>query len=114
VLEASALTRPVTGREQVSQVMGAASGIYESLAFTQESSQGRRTYMEWEATAFGGTQMQGVTVLTKDEQGRIVRIAIHHRPLGAALRFSAELRRRLAGRIDADHFHDGQGGAGVT
>ena len=108
VLEASALTRPVTGREQVSQVMGAASGIYESLAFTQESSQGRRTYMEWEATAFGGTQMQGVTVLTKDEQGRIVRIAIHHRPLGAALRFSAELRRRLAGRIDADHFYDGQ------
>ena len=108
VLEASALTRPVTGREQVSQVMGAASGIYESLAFTQESSQGRRTYMEWEATAFGGTQMQGVTVLTKDEQRRIVRIAIHHRPLGAALRFSAELRRRLAGRIDADHFYDGQ------
>jgi len=108
VLEASVLTRPVAGREQVKQVMGAASGIYESLAFTHESSQGRRTYLEWEAAAFGGTQIQGVTVLTKDEQARIVRVAIHHRPLGAALSFSAELGRRLAGRIDAAHFYDGQ------
>jgi hypothetical protein len=49
-----------------------------------------------------------VTVLTKDEQARIVRVAIHHRPLGAALRFSAELGRRLAGRIDAAHFYDGE------
>ena len=110
VLEASVLTRPVAGREQVSQVMATASGIYESLAFTQESSQGRRTYLEWEVTAFGGTQMQGVTVLTKDEQERIVRVAIHHRPLGAALRFSAALRRRLAGRIDAAYFYDGPEG----
>lgn len=108
VLEASVLNRPVTGREQVSQVMAAASGMYESLAFTQESSQGRRTYLEWEVTAFGGTQMQGVTILTKDEQERIVRVAIHHRPLGPALRFSAALRRRLAGRIDAAHFYVGQ------
>ena len=107
VLEASVLTRPVAGRGQVSQVMTAASGIYESLAFTQESSQGRRTYLEWEATAFGGTQMQGVTVLTKDEQERIVRVAIHHRPLGEALSFSAALRSRLAGRIDAAYFYDG-------
>jgi pimeloyl-ACP methyl ester carboxylesterase len=108
VLEASVLNRPVTGREQVSQVIAAASGMYESLAFTQESSQGRRTYLEWEVTAFGGTQMRGVTILTKDEQDRIVRVAIHHRPLGPALRFSAALRRRLAGRIDAAHFYDGQ------
>jgi pimeloyl-ACP methyl ester carboxylesterase len=108
VLEASVLTRPVAGREQVKQVMGAASGIYESLAFTHESSRGLRSYLEWEATGFGGTQIQGVTVLTKDEQARIVRVAIHHRPLGAALRFSAELGRRLAGRIDAAHFYDGE------
>ncbi|HYZ54998.1 MAG TPA: hypothetical protein VE733_16040 [Streptosporangiaceae bacterium] len=53
-------------------------------------------------------QIQGVIVLTKDEHGQIVRAAIHHRPLGPALRFSAELRRRLAGRIGAAHFYDGE------
>jgi pimeloyl-ACP methyl ester carboxylesterase len=107
VLEASVLTRPIEGRDQVMRVMGTASGIYESLVFTQEASAGPRSYLEWEATAFGGMALRGVTVLTKDADGRIVRAAIHHRPLGAALRFSAELGERLT--EIADHFYDGGG-----
>jgi pimeloyl-ACP methyl ester carboxylesterase len=107
VLEASVLTRPVEGRDQVKSVMGAASGIYESLAFTQQAVNGSRTYLEWEATAFGGMRLDGVTILTKDDSGRIVRAAIHHRPLGAVHRFSAELRTRLHGVVEADHFHQG-------
>ncbi|MEU9337161.1 alpha/beta hydrolase [Streptomyces sp. NPDC048290] len=104
-LEASVLTRPIHGREQVMAVMGTASTIYESLTFARETTDGDRTYLEWEATAFGGLAIQGVTVLTKDADGQIRRGAIHHRPLGAALRFSAELRDRLRGRVAADHFH---------
>jgi hypothetical protein len=34
-------------------------------------------------------------------------VAIHHRPLGAALRFSAELGDRLTGVIARDLFYDG-------
>ncbi|MEV6041216.1 alpha/beta hydrolase [Nonomuraea sp. NPDC052116] len=104
VLEGSALTRPIEGRGQVEQVMEAASDIYDSLVFTREGSSGPHTFLEWEATAFGGTQIRGVTILTKNERGRIVRAAIHHRPLGAVLRFSAELRERLRGRIDPANF----------
>jgi hypothetical protein len=107
VLDASVLTRPIEGRDQVTSVMGVASTIYESLAFTQEAVDGHRSYLEWEATAFGGVQLRGVTILTKDGNGQIARIAIHHRPLGALLRFSAELRERLRGVVDADHFHQG-------
>ncbi|MFJ3307349.1 alpha/beta fold hydrolase [Streptomyces sp. NPDC086549] len=107
VLEASALTRPVKGRDQVKQVMGTASAIYESLAFTQEAVQGHRTYLEWEATAFGGVRLEGVTILTRDESGRIVRAAIHHRPLDAVKRFSSELRERLRGEVEAELFHQG-------
>jgi hypothetical protein len=69
-------------------------------------SAGERTYLEWQATAFGGMDLEGVTILTKDAAGRIVRAAIHHRPLGSALRFSAELRERLAGVVDADCFYE--------
>ncbi|MFD3452805.1 alpha/beta fold hydrolase [Streptomyces sp. NPDC058691] len=107
VLDASILTRPIEGREQVKQVMAAASGIYDSLTFTHEATEGLRTYLEWRATASGGTRMEGVTILTKDERGRIERVTIHHRPLGAVLRFSAELRDRLLDRIDPTHFHNG-------
>ena len=105
VLEAAVLMRPIEGRDNVKQVMGVASNIYESLVFTHETTSGRRTYLEWEAVAFGDVQLSGITVLTKNDAGQIERAAIHHRPLGAGLRFSAELRRRLAGVIDAAHFY---------
>jgi hypothetical protein len=107
VLEAANLRRPVEGREQVMRVMGTASGIYDSLRFTHEVRSGPRSYLEWEATAFGGLGLRGVTILTKDGDGRVVHAAIHHRPLGAALRFSAELRKRLAGVVDPGYFYAG-------
>jgi hypothetical protein len=106
VLEATVLTRPVQGRDLVMRAMATASEIYDSVVFTHQASAGERTYLEWRASAFGGMAIEGVTILTTDDTGQIVRAAIHHRPLGAALRFSAELRERLAGVVDADHFYD--------
>jgi len=91
----------------VKAVMAAASNIYESLVFTHEAVNGPRSYLEWKAVAFGGQELLGVTVLEKNEAGQIVRVAIHHRPLKAALRFSQELRERLGGAIDDSHFHIG-------
>jgi hypothetical protein len=49
-------------------------------------------------------EIKGVTVLERDARGKVIAAAIHHRPMGALLRFSAEMRDRLAGRIPADHF----------
>ena len=98
VLEASALQRPAEGRDLVKVIMATASNIYESLAFTHEADHGSRTYLEWEATAFGGLKLSGIRVLTKNADGKIARAAIHHRPLGALHTFSGELRRRLDGR----------------
>lgn len=89
VLEASVLTRPVEGRDQVKKVMGTGSAIYESLRFTKETVDGPRTYLE-----FGRLPIEGDTLLTKNADGQALRVAIHHRPLGAVLRFSAELRTR--------------------
>jgi pimeloyl-ACP methyl ester carboxylesterase len=105
VLHAATLRRPIEGRDAVGAVMAAASGIYTSLVFTHEARQDRRTYLEWEATLHDGSAVQGVTRLLAGDDGRTVDVAIHHRPLDAALRFSAELARRLEGRIDPDTFH---------
>ncbi|MBJ2154279.1 alpha/beta fold hydrolase [Variovorax sp. IB41] len=106
-LEASTLALPVQGLADVKAVMAAASKIYESLVFTHEAVNGQRSYLEWKAVAFGGQELLGVTVLQKNEAGKIVRVAIHHRPLKAALRFSQELRERLSGTITAAHFYNG-------
>jgi len=106
VLEASALNRPIKGRDQVMRVMGAASKAYQSLVFTQEATNGPRHYLEWEATAFEGIALEGITILVTDSSGQIVRAAIHHRPLDGLLRFSAQLRERLSGVIDSAYFYD--------
>lgn len=105
VLEASVLAKPVVGIAQVKTVMGAASKIYEALAFTREATNGQRTYLEWEAEAFGGLELRGITILTKNDEGRIVHAAIHHRPLNAALKFSTELGKRVSDTVGAEHFH---------
>jgi len=49
-------------------------------------------------------QIDGITILERHASGKIVAAAIHHRPVGAVLRFSAEIRARLVGVIPADHF----------
>jgi pimeloyl-ACP methyl ester carboxylesterase len=107
VLEASVLHRPIEGRDLVQQVMATASGIYDSLVFIHEATEGPRTYVEWEATAFGGMRLNGVTILTKDDSGQIISARIHHRPLAAVLRFSTELRERPRGAVDPSHFYGG-------
>jgi pimeloyl-ACP methyl ester carboxylesterase len=104
VFEATTLAKPVEGKQSVAAVLATASSIYESLEFTAEAQSTSTTYLQWRATAFGGMRIDGVTVLERDASGKIVTAAIHHRPLGAVLRFSAEIRDRLAGVIPADYF----------
>ena len=104
MLEASTLAKPIKGKERVAATLAAASSIYESLEFTAEAHSASTTYLQWCATAFGGMDINGVTVLQRDARGKVVAAAIHHRPLEAVLRFSAEVRDQLAGVIPADHF----------
>jgi hypothetical protein len=104
VLEATTLAKPVKGKHSVAAVLATASSIYESLEFTAEAQSASTTYLQWRATAFEGMQMQGVTVLEREVSAKIVAAAIHHRPLGPVLRFSAEILDRLAGMIAADQF----------
>lgn len=114
VLEASALRTPLSGRAAVRTVMGTASRIYESLVFTHQAENGPRTYIEWEASAFGGTAINGITTLRKNGAGQIEHIAIHHRPLDALLAFSAEMGRQTEKLIEPGHFyteHDTNGHA---
>lgn len=104
--EATTLMRTVAGRDRVQAIMEAASRQYKSLTFTHRTQDGDRTYLEWDATLQDDAPVAGVTVLTTGADGKIVRIAIHHRPMPMALRFSAGLRRELAGIIEPDFFFD--------
>lgn len=104
VLEASTLLRPVRGVESVQAVMAAASSIYESLSFTSQTSDGAKQYLEWVARAHEGTEFSGVTVLTRNDVGSIEHIAIHHRPLEAAMRFSRLMRAAIGRNLEDKYF----------
>jgi len=93
-LEGSIFARPIDGREKVWASLRAGGSITDTLSFTRESAAPGRSYLEWELEALG-QQVQGVTVLSFDSTGLIDNVALHHRPLGAVLAFSAEMGRRL-------------------
>jgi hypothetical protein len=104
VLDATTLVAPIQGRELVATVMATASSIYETLDFTESAHAGSTSYLQWRATAFGGMEIRGITILDRDADGKVTRAAIHHRPLPMVLRFSAEMRKRLSGVAAAEHF----------
>ncbi len=107
VFEASVMTRRVEGRERVATILGAASKLYETLEFTHRAQDGDHSFMGWKASLRGGEPVAGITILKSNANGKIISIAIHHRPLPGLLRFSSELRHALAGKIEPDLFYGG-------
>ena len=102
VLEASVLPDPITGPSGIRSVFSATAAIYETIGFTHETTQGSKTYLEWEGKALGGLTAAGVTVLTRNATGKIESVRLMHRPLPMVLAFSAELARRLEGKLDPE------------
>jgi len=103
-LEGSIFAAPVDGREKVWTSLRAASGITDTLRFTHESTAPGRSYLEWELEALA-LQFEGITVLSFDSSGLVDNVAVHHRPLGAVLAFSAELGRRLGDSLGPGVFY---------
>ncbi len=103
-LEGSIFATPIDGRDKVWASMRTAAGITDALSFTRESTAQDRSYLEWEQEGLA-QRIDGITVLTFDESGLIVNVALHHRPLGAVLAYSAEMGRRLGNSVGADVFY---------
>jgi hypothetical protein len=103
-LEGSIYATPIDGRDKVWTTMRTAAEITDTLSFTHESTAQDRTYLEWEQEGLG-QRIAGVTVLAFDSSGLIVNVALHHRPLGAVLAYSAELGRRVRNTVGPDVFY---------
>ena len=97
-LEGSIYATAIDGRENVWTSMRTAAAITDTLSFTHESAAPDRVYLEWEQEALG-QRFSGVTVLTLGGSGLIANVALHHRPLGAALAFSAEMGRQFGNSV---------------
>jgi hypothetical protein len=103
VLDASVMNGSCAGVDMVGAFFSATSGMYDRIAFTHETVDRLKTYLEWEGQAFG-MDVAGSTILTRDGSGLIRSIRLYHRPLHLVVRFSAELGRRLNGKVDPSLF----------
>ena len=103
VLHASVLNAPCIGVGRIAFFFAATSGMYDTIAFTHETKAGSKTCLEWEGKVFG-EDVGGTTILTRDDAQLIESVQLYHRPLHIAVRFSAELGRRLQGKLDAALF----------
>jgi pimeloyl-ACP methyl ester carboxylesterase len=113
VLEASVLSGPCVGVDAIASFFGATtSGMYESLAFTNETVDARKTYLEWEGKAFG-KDVGGTTILTRDEAGLIQSIRLYHRPVQMVVQFAQELARRLTGKFGPGPFNTFETARGI-
>jgi hypothetical protein len=100
-LDASVLPTTIRGAPDVQTVFDATRGMYDRIAFIREENSASRTYLEWEGV-FGGRPVAGATILAKDAAGLIEGVRLYHSPLFLVNAFSAELLRRLAGKMMAD------------
>jgi hypothetical protein len=94
-LDASVLNGPCVGVQAIAAFFAATSGgMYETIEFTHETTTGRKTYLEWQGTAFG-KQVRGTTILTRNHEGLIEHIQLYHSPLQVVVEFARELAKRL-------------------
>ena len=106
VLETSVLNGSCIGVDAIAAFFAAtAGGMYDTLAFTHETVDGRKTYLEWEGKAFG-KDVGGTTILTRGETGLITTVQLYHRPFQMVQQLSAELAKRLKGKIDPSLLSD--------
>lgn len=93
-LAGSVFDAPIVGADAVWKTLRTAASIYDDIQFTTSYDASDRHFLEWDGHALGHA-IAGVTVLSTRDDGAIVEVRIHHRPLPALLAFAAELDRRL-------------------
>ncbi|MET4212901.1 hypothetical protein [Bradyrhizobium sp. LA2.1] len=97
-LVTSVASGPIVGPVGVRHFFDATRAMYDPIAFVHETSAGSRTCLEWKGK-FQGQDVAGITILCRNPQGRIEGIQLYHSPYEQVLAFSAELARRLEGKL---------------
>jgi hypothetical protein len=103
IIDTSIATRSIVGPVDLRSFFDASRTMYDAINFTHETRSGSRTCLEWQGK-FQGNDIAGTTILAFDDDGVIESIQLYHRPYAQVIAYSAELGRRLKGRIDPSIF----------
>lgn len=99
----SASTSPFInfGSQEVSSTFAWASAFYKRCDFMNQASAGPLTFLEFDLTTANDMHMTGMTVLTKDAEGKVIKVFNGHRNLSEVVIF-------------VEHFVKGQRNRGIV
>ena len=103
VLDSSISSQSIVGPTAIWHFFEASRTMYDTIRFTHETSMGSRTCLEWEGK-FQARDIAGTTIMAFDGNGAIKSIQLFHRPYEQVIAYSAELGRRLEGKINPSIF----------
>ncbi|MEM5423505.1 hypothetical protein [Paraburkholderia ferrariae] len=98
-LEATVLKRPIEGRADILSVIRHAVSLYEFQHHSYKGEIGNNLYMESYRSQIHGQPVETVVVAHLNENGETDSVVINHRPLEAALLFSALMWERVDERF---------------
>jgi len=93
------------GATAIRAFFDATRAMYQQIAFVHETRSVTRTHLEWQGK-FAGRDIAGTTILAHNAAGTIESIRLYHRPYEQVIAFSADLARRLAGKVEPQTFAD--------
>ncbi|MEM5450673.1 MULTISPECIES: hypothetical protein [Paraburkholderia] len=98
-LEATVLKRPIEGRADILSVIRHAVSLYEFQHHSYKGEIGDSLYLESYRSQIHGQPIETVVVAHLNENGETDSVVINHRPLEAALLFSALMWERVDERF---------------
>lgn len=104
ILISSVLNRSLRGRDSIIKVVQTVAGMYEAHSVLFHATFADRELIEYEALAFGGVDVHGVVILSRNKGGDIFNVGVHHSPVEAVNKLSAALKERLISELGAEYF----------
>ncbi|TCL64601.1 hypothetical protein [Rhizobium sp. BK251] len=98
-LEATVLKYPVVGRENIRALLSHAIRLYEFQDFTYKGDFGDQFFMESYRSSIRGVPIECLVVVHMNALGEADSLVINHRPLDAALLFSALMWEAVGDRF---------------
>jgi drug/metabolite transporter superfamily protein YnfA len=102
ILISSVLNRSLRGRDAIIKVVQAVGGMYEAHSVVFRATFADRELLEYDALAFG-VAVHGVVILSRNTEGEIFNVGVHHGPVEAVNKLSAALKERLSVGLGALH-----------
>lgn len=102
------LTQDLHGKDLALRFLGAATRILEGLTYTDEATDGERTFLFWKA-AVDQREISGITVLAGDPQAPVTDITVLLRSWGVVANFRDTMLRAFADVVPLAAWQLGEG-----